>query len=119
VQTRVGEIAYAERGEGPAALFVHGVFVNSHLWRHVIDRLCGERRCIALDLLSHGDSPAAPGQDISFRARGKKGRARASPSSWRWKAPSCSSPRERPDALAEALRERWRTASQDEDAHAA
>ena len=69
VRTRVGEIAYVERGEGPVALFVHGVFLNSYLWRHVIDRLCGERRCIALDLLSHGDSPAAPGQDISFRGQ--------------------------------------------------
>jgi pimeloyl-ACP methyl ester carboxylesterase len=69
VVTRVGEIAYVERGEGPVALFVHGVFLNSYLWRHVIDRLCGERRCIAVDLLSHGDSPAAPGQDISFRAQ--------------------------------------------------
>jgi pimeloyl-ACP methyl ester carboxylesterase len=65
--TRLGEIAYVERGEGPVALFVHGVFVNSHLWRHVIDRVCGVRRCIALDLPSHGDSIARPGQDISFR----------------------------------------------------
>jgi pimeloyl-ACP methyl ester carboxylesterase len=69
VVTRVGEIAYVERGEGSVALFVHGVFLNSHLWRHVIDRVSGTRRCLAPDLLSHGDSPAAPGQDISFRAQ--------------------------------------------------
>jgi pimeloyl-ACP methyl ester carboxylesterase len=69
VATRVGDIAYVEKGRGPTALFVHGVFLNSHLWRHVIDRVCDERRCIAVDLLSHGDSPARPGQDISFRAQ--------------------------------------------------
>jgi len=68
VTTRVGEVAYVDRGEGPVALFVHGVFLSSHLWRHVIDRLAGERRCIALDLLAHGDTPAGPDQDLSFRA---------------------------------------------------
>jgi pimeloyl-ACP methyl ester carboxylesterase len=67
--TRVGDIAYVEQGSGPTALFVHGVFLNSYLWRHVIDRVCDQRRCIAVDLLSHGDSPARPGQDISFRAQ--------------------------------------------------
>ena len=58
VTTRVGEVAYTDRGKGPAALFVHGVFLNSYLWRRVIERVCGERRCIALDLLGHGDTPA-------------------------------------------------------------
>jgi pimeloyl-ACP methyl ester carboxylesterase len=32
-RTRFGEIAYTERGEGPAALFVHGVMLNGYLWR--------------------------------------------------------------------------------------
>jgi pimeloyl-ACP methyl ester carboxylesterase len=68
-RTRHGEIAYVERGEGPVALFVHGVFLNSHLWRHVIERVCDQRRCIALDLPSHGDSPARMGQDLSFRGQ--------------------------------------------------
>ncbi|HEX3918553.1 MAG TPA: alpha/beta hydrolase [Caulobacteraceae bacterium] len=68
VETRVGDIAYVDRGEGPVALFVHGVFLNSHVWRHVIDRLCGERRCIAVDLLAHGDTLAGPDQDVSLRA---------------------------------------------------
>jgi len=67
VMTRVGEVAYLERGEGPVALFVHGVFLNSHLWRPVIDRVCGERRCIAVDLFGHGDTPVGPNDDVSFR----------------------------------------------------
>jgi pimeloyl-ACP methyl ester carboxylesterase len=69
VATRFGDVAYVERGEGPVALFVHGIFLNSYLWRHVMGRLEGQRRCVALDLLSHGDSPARPGQDISFRGQ--------------------------------------------------
>jgi pimeloyl-ACP methyl ester carboxylesterase len=69
VTTRVGEVAYAERGKGPAALFVHGVFLNSYYWRHVIERLSGELRCLAPDLLGHGDTPAKPGQDTSLRAQ--------------------------------------------------
>jgi pimeloyl-ACP methyl ester carboxylesterase len=68
VTTRVGEMAYAERGEGPTALFVHGVFLNSHYWRHVMARLSNERRCLAPDLLGHGDTPARPDQDVSLRA---------------------------------------------------
>jgi pimeloyl-ACP methyl ester carboxylesterase len=67
VMTRVGEVAYLERGEGPVALFVHGVFLNSHYWRNVIDRVRGERRCIAVDLFGHGDTPVGPDDDVSFR----------------------------------------------------
>src|SRR5262249_30927032 len=61
--TPIGDIAYAERGRGPAALFVHGVFLNHDLWRHVVDRVADTRRCIAVDLLGHGATrtpPAAP-----------------------------------------------------------
>jgi len=68
VTTRVGEIAYAAQGEGPAALFVHGVFLNSYYWRHMMERLSAERRCLAPDLLGHGDTPAGPDQDVSLRA---------------------------------------------------
>ena len=68
VTTRIGEVAYSEQGEGSAALFVHGVFLNSYYWRHVMERLSGERRCLAPDLLGHGDTPAKPGQDVSLSA---------------------------------------------------
>jgi pimeloyl-ACP methyl ester carboxylesterase len=69
VTTRIGEVAYAERGEGPAALFVHGVFLNSYYWRHVMARLASDRRCLAPDLLGHGDTPVKPGQEVSLRAQ--------------------------------------------------
>jgi pimeloyl-ACP methyl ester carboxylesterase len=54
VSTSLGEVAYSEAGSGPAALFVHGVFLNADLWRNVIPKLQDERRCIALDLPAHG-----------------------------------------------------------------
>lgn len=46
-----GRIAYFEDGEGPVALFVHGVSLNGYHWRHVIDRVRHRRRCIAVDLM--------------------------------------------------------------------
>jgi pimeloyl-ACP methyl ester carboxylesterase len=68
-RTSVGDIAYVDRGQGPAALFVHGVFLNSYLWRHVINGVDDMRRCIAVDLMSHGDTAVSEDQDISFRAQ--------------------------------------------------
>jgi pimeloyl-ACP methyl ester carboxylesterase len=59
VSTDFGQIAYVDEGEGPAALFVHGVFLSSHLWRRAIAALRGERRCIALDLPGHGETEVA------------------------------------------------------------
>lgn len=56
VPTSVGEIAYLEAGSGPAALFVHGVFFNAELWRGQLEGLAGARRCLAPDLLAHGQS---------------------------------------------------------------
>src|SRR5262245_66592846 len=67
--TPFGEIAYTERGAGPAALFVHGVFLNGDLWRPVIDRVADVRRCIAVDLMAHGGTRTRPDQDLSFDAQ--------------------------------------------------
>jgi pimeloyl-ACP methyl ester carboxylesterase len=67
--TPFGNIAYEERGEGPPALFVHGVFLNGHLWRHVVERVADLRRCIAVDLMAHGGTVTAPDQDLTFTAQ--------------------------------------------------
>jgi len=67
--TEFGDIAYREIGSGPAALFVHGVFLNSHLWDPLIERLSGLRRCIAIDILAHGATRAGVDQDLSFDAQ--------------------------------------------------
>lgn len=68
VQTASGGIAYTEQGTGPVALFVHGVLLNGHLWRHQLSHLSDIRRCIAVDLLAHGDTEIVGNQDVSVTA---------------------------------------------------
>ncbi len=45
-----GTIRYGDAGQGPAIVFVHGLLVDSTLWRKVVPLLEGEARCIAPDL---------------------------------------------------------------------
>ncbi|MGA8221295.1 MAG: alpha/beta hydrolase [Candidatus Acidiferrales bacterium] len=68
VETPSGKISYLERGKGPVALFVHGVLMNGYLWEHQLSDLSDIRRCIAIDLLAHGDTEISPGQDVSETA---------------------------------------------------
>ena len=68
VQTASGRVAYTERGTGPVALFVHGVLLNGHLWRHQLAHLSDIRRCVAPDLLAHGGTEISPDQDVSVTA---------------------------------------------------
>jgi pimeloyl-ACP methyl ester carboxylesterase len=65
VATPSGRVSYVETGSGPVALFVHGVLMNKHLWRHQLVGLSDIRRCIAVDLLAHGSTEIAPDQDVS------------------------------------------------------
>src|ERR1700756_61528 len=68
VETPSGRISYTSAGSGPVALFVHGVVLNKHLWRHQLSGLSDIRRCIAVDLLAHGDTEIEPNQDVSVTA---------------------------------------------------
>lgn len=68
VQTPSGRIAYVEKGTGPVALFVHGVLLNGYLWRNQLDDLSDSRRCVAIDLLAHGDTEIDRDQDVSATA---------------------------------------------------
>jgi pimeloyl-ACP methyl ester carboxylesterase len=63
-----GEVAYADIGDGPVALFVHGVFMNGLLWRNAVTELASERRCIAIDLPAHGDTSIDIGEGFSLDA---------------------------------------------------
>lgn len=71
VDTPSGRIAFVAYGDGPAALFVHGVFLNGFLWRDVIEEVRDVRRCIAIDLLAHGHTQTSSTQDMSFTAQAK------------------------------------------------
>jgi pimeloyl-ACP methyl ester carboxylesterase len=68
VQLPSGRISYREEGTGRVALFVHGVLLNGYLWRHQLANLSNIRRCIAVDLLAHGDTEIVKGQDLSVTA---------------------------------------------------
>lgn len=67
--TPSGRIAYAEAGKGPVALFVHGVVVNSWIWRHQLAGLADIRRCIAVDTLAHGATEVSDTQSVSSEAQ--------------------------------------------------
>src|ERR1700724_1663565 len=71
VETPSGRISYVEAGSGPVALFVHGALLNKHLWRHQLAGLSDIRRCIAVDLLAHGETEIEPNQDVSFTANAR------------------------------------------------
>jgi len=71
VRTPSGRISYTEQGSGPVALFVHGVLLNGYLWRHQLAHLSDIRRCIAVDLLAHGETEIAPDQDVSVTANAR------------------------------------------------
>jgi pimeloyl-ACP methyl ester carboxylesterase len=63
VSTPFGDVAYRDAGDGPPALFVHGVFLNADLWSRQLDGLADLRRCLAVDLLAHGASACSePGR---------------------------------------------------------
>jgi haloalkane dehalogenase len=49
-------MAYHERGEGPAIVFLHGNPTSSYLWRNIIPHVADRGRCIAPDLIGQGDS---------------------------------------------------------------
>lgn len=68
VRTPSGTISFVEQGSGPVALFVHGVLLNGYLWRHQLAGLRDVRRCIAVDLLAHGETEIAGDQDVSVTA---------------------------------------------------
>lgn len=65
--TQFGEIAYREAGDGPPALFLHGVFMSGLLWEDAIAELSEDRRCIAVDLPAHGRTNVKT-KDLSIQA---------------------------------------------------
>lgn len=61
-----GTVRYREQGNGPTLVFIHGLFVNSALWRDVFSHLSQQFRCIAPDLpLGAHTIPLHPDADLS------------------------------------------------------
>lgn len=67
--TDQGRIAYIDKGNGPAALFLHGFPLNSFQWRGVIPQLSKIRRCIAPDFLALGYTEVAERQSVAPQAQ--------------------------------------------------
>lgn len=66
VQLGQGVVRYREMGKGAPLVFVHGILVNSALWREVIPPLAQHYRCIAPDLPLGGHQvPLNPDADLS------------------------------------------------------
>jgi pimeloyl-ACP methyl ester carboxylesterase len=65
ISTNYGELAYIQTGEGPAAIFIPGLFVNADLWQRQLEALADVRRCIAVDLLGHGQSSYPEGVPLT------------------------------------------------------
>src|SRR5580693_954903 len=69
LDTPSGEIAYTELGSGPVALFLHGIGTSGLLWRQVIEDVQDTSRCIAVDLPTHGGTPARDDMSVAAMAR--------------------------------------------------
>jgi esterase len=53
------QLAYAEYGNGPELIVLHGLFGSGRNWNTVATRLAESHRVYALDLRNHGNSPWA------------------------------------------------------------
>jgi pimeloyl-ACP methyl ester carboxylesterase len=51
------EVAYEQRGSGPALLFLHNGGASSTIWRHQVEALSASHRTVAVDLPGFGCSP--------------------------------------------------------------
>lgn len=64
-RTAAGTMTYTDVGTGAPVVFLHGNPTSAHLYRHLIEALAPEYRCIAPDLLGFGRSDAP--KDVSYR----------------------------------------------------
>jgi pimeloyl-ACP methyl ester carboxylesterase len=64
-----GELAYAEAGEGPPVVLLHGFPTSSFLWRDLLPVLSAGMRVVAPDLLGFGESEKPETADLSLVAQ--------------------------------------------------
>lgn len=56
VEVNGKQMAVHDSGEGRSIVFLHGNPTSSYLWRNIIPHVAGTARCVAPDLIGHGDS---------------------------------------------------------------
>ncbi|MDR0885099.1 MAG: alpha/beta hydrolase [Clostridiales Family XIII bacterium] len=62
-------IPYRIRGNGPAVLFIHGIFASSKDFNPIVDMISERYTCITFDLRGHGASTATKGFTIARNAQ--------------------------------------------------
>lgn len=62
------QLVKVDEGVGQTVVFVHGTPSSSFEFRHVIEALSGENRCLAVDHLGFGDSPKPADGDYALAA---------------------------------------------------
>ena len=63
VEVTGGRLRAHVRGNGEPLVFVHGVLLNSNVWRKVVERLAPDFRCVTLDLPLGAHLLPMPGAD--------------------------------------------------------
>jgi len=69
VRTSGGDVAYADLGDGPVVLLLHGFPQSSFVWRDLAPLLASRFRVIAPDLLGAGDSDKPVDAPLSLDAQ--------------------------------------------------
>src|SRR5215210_9469510 len=69
VETPFGRFAYAEQGDGPVAVYIHGLFVSDYIWHGAIEELADDRRCVTYCLPWHAGGVVADGQPLDLDAQ--------------------------------------------------
>ena len=66
VEVNGKQMAVHDSGSGQSVVFLHGNPTSSYLWRNIIPHVATTARCVAPDLIGHGDSDklddTSPGQ---------------------------------------------------------
>lgn len=72
VELSVGRIEYEDTGgDGPVLVFIHGLLMNGSVWRHVVDELAPDYRCVLPTWPLGGHRrPMRPDADLSLAALG-------------------------------------------------
>ncbi len=59
------DVCSLDVGHAPLALSAHDLATNACTWRNAIDLLRDERRCLAINLSLHAQTPGGPDQELS------------------------------------------------------
>jgi pimeloyl-ACP methyl ester carboxylesterase len=61
-------LAHEIVGDGDPIVLLHGITASRTHWRPVVERLSVDHRCVNVDLLGHGATPAGSGYDVLTQA---------------------------------------------------